>query len=96
MGINGYLIDEICNSISFPFSAVGLIVDNFVNFQAEFCDIVYIVNKNKNLANNYIRFESNARFSMSHDTIISHFMCLKAGIRTYVQGTDKKVKAEMK
>ncbi len=27
--------------------------------------------------------------------MVSHFACLKGGIRTYVQGTDKKIKAEM-
>lgn len=32
---------------------------------------------------------------MSSETILSHFKCLKGGVRTYVQGTDKKIKSEM-
>jgi len=30
---------------------------------------------------------------LSSDALMSHFTCLKGGIRTYVQGTDKKIKA---
>lgn len=32
---------------------------------------------------------------MTNEAMVSHFLCLKGGIRTYVQGTDKKIKAEM-
>jgi hypothetical protein len=32
---------------------------------------------------------------ISNEAMLSHFVCLKGGIRTYVQGTDKKIKAEM-
>ena len=65
------------------------------NFQSNFCDITYHISKSKNLSQNYIKFESNAEFMISNEAMLSHFMCLKGGIRTYVQGTDKKIKAEM-
>ena len=42
-----------------------------------------------------MKFESNADFMITNETMVSHFTCLKGGIRTYVQGTDKKIKAEM-
>lgn len=73
---------------------MGMIVDNFVNFQASFCDISYHISKTYPVSQNYFKFESNANFLISSESILSHFMHLKGGVRSYIQGTDKKIKTE--